>query len=181
MPPPEPEHDEHFCRVSSACRAASEAHGPALELVVLTRYLLLLRARSSGRKVAADICNEARAPLCLARLVRGQHGSPGTRVICEHVPLSTAMPSTLTLRRASPVRDWGRGGTVEMALTSVQPLSFLQLQALSGTGVGVGPWRRPLPLCSLCPSCSFKLLLDPRQLIFQKRVFFREPIQLDPA
>lgn len=158
MPPPSPEHDvEYVCRVSSACRAASEAHRPVPELVavVLTWHLLLLRARSSGRKVAADICKEARAPLCLARLVRGQHGSPGTRVICEHVPLSTAMPSKLTL--------------------------LYEEQALSGTGVGVGPLRRPLPLCSLCPFCSFKLLLDPCQLIFQKRVFFREPIQLDSA
>ena len=146
----------YFCRVSSACRAASEAQGPVLELVavVLTWHLLLLRVRSSGRKVAADICKEARDPLCLARLVRGQHSSPGMRVICEHVPLSTAMPSKLTLRRASPVRD---------------------------RAVGAGPLRRPLPLCSLCPFCSFKLLLDPCQLIFQKRVFFRKPIQLDSA
>lgn len=39
----------------------------------------------------------------------------------------------------------------------------------------------PLPLCIICLFCSFKLLLNPSQLIFQQCIFFRKPIQLDSA
>ena len=61
--------------------------------------------------------------------------------ICQHSLLSTAILLKLTVQRSKGAIDWG----VQVGIT--EPGS--------------------LPLCILCPFCSFKLLLNLSQLIFQ--------------